>query len=95
MKKVIEILVLKKILIYFDLSTESSKMIYAFLRKWDVQMQRMLCAIHSLTHGHPSRAAKIKVPSSDWHMPSFMSISTGVKLEGHTEFEFSLEFTRK
>ena len=70
-------------------------MIYAFLRKWDVQMQRMLCAIHSLTHGHPSRAAKIKVPSSDWHMPSFMSISTGVKLEGHTEFEFSLEFTRK
>ena len=32
-KKVIEISVLKKILIYFDLSTESSKMIYAFLRK--------------------------------------------------------------
>lgn len=34
----------------------------------------------SLPHGHPSRAAKIKVPSSDWHMPSFMSISTGVNL---------------
>lgn len=33
MKKVIEVLVLKQILIYFDLSTESSKMIYAFPRK--------------------------------------------------------------
>lgn len=46
MKKVIEILVLKQILIYSDLSTESSKMIYAFLQKGDVQMQRMLYAMH-------------------------------------------------
>lgn len=32
-EKVIEILVLKQILIYFDLPTESSKIVYAFPRK--------------------------------------------------------------
>lgn len=34
------------------------------------------------------------VPSSDWYMPSFMSISTGVKVGSHTAFEFPLEKVR-
>lgn len=77
-------------------------MIYDFLRKCDVKMRRMLCAVHRQPQpvSQPVAWATFKdsqdgVPSSDWYMPSFMSISTGVKVGSHTAFEFPLELTKK
>lgn len=79
--------------------SESSKKIYAFLRKWDVKRQSCILSTdsHSLSPSHAPWASfkDSEVPSLDWCLPSFMNISTGTQVGSHTEFEFSQEFTKK